>query len=123
MLQNVIPGANLNRATDRSVGGLNDRPQTNWSLHGAPSSRPVVDGMNYQLAALSQGVVVYNQDSIQEVVVETSGVGADRDTGGLQLNMVMKEGSNVFSGGGGVLLSRSELGEQQHSAPSWRPVG
>ena len=100
MLQNVIPGANLNRATDRSVGGLNDRPQTNWSLHGAPSSRPVVDGMNYQLAALSQGVVVYNQDAIQEVVVETSGVGADRDTGGMQLNMIMKEGSNLFSGGG-----------------------
>ena len=99
MLQNVIPGANLNRPTDRSVGGLNDRPQTNWSLHGAPSSRPVVDGMNYQLAALSQGVMVYNQDSIQEVVVETSGVGADRDTGGMQLNMIMKEGSNVFSGG------------------------
>ncbi|NIO12568.1 MAG: hypothetical protein GTO05_01225, partial [Gemmatimonadales bacterium] len=54
----------------------------------------------YQLAALSQGVVVYNQDAIQEVVVETSGVGADRDTGGLQLNMIMKEGSNEFSGGG-----------------------
>ena len=101
LLANVIPGATLNRATDRSVGGVNDRPQTNWSLHGTPSSRPVVDGMNYQLAALSQGVVVYNQASIQEVVVETSGIGADRDTGGLQLNLIMKEGSNQFSGSAG----------------------
>ena len=99
MLQNVIPGANLNRATDRSVGGLNDRPQTNYSLHGAPSSRPVVDGMNYQLNRLSQGVVVYNQAAIQEVVVELTGIGADRDTGGMQLNLIMKEGSNNFSGG------------------------
>ena len=99
-LQILIPGANLNRATDRSVGGTNDRPQTNWSLHGAPSSRPVVDGMNYQLNRLSQGVVVYNQAAIQEVVVETAGIGADRDTGGLQLNLIMKEGSNQFSGSG-----------------------
>ena len=98
MLQQVIPGADLLRATDRSVGQLSDRASTNWSVHGAPASRPVVDGMNYQLAQLNQGVVVYNQAAYQEVVVETSGVGADRDTGGLQLNMIPKEGSNIFSG-------------------------
>jgi hypothetical protein len=98
LLQQVIPGAGLLRATDRSVGQLSDRASTNWSLHGAPASRPVVDGMNYQLAQLNQGVFVYNQVGFQEVVVETSGVGADRDTGGLQLNMIPKEGSNLFAG-------------------------
>ena len=98
VLQQVIPGADLLRATDRSVGQLSDQASTNWSLHGAPASRPVVDGMNYQLAQLNQGVFVYNQVGFQEVVVETSGVGADRDTGGLQLNMIPKEGSNRFAG-------------------------
>jgi hypothetical protein len=43
-------------------------------------------------------VFVYNQLGIQEVVVETSGVGADRDSGGMQINMVPKDGGNVFSG-------------------------
>ena len=61
VLQQVIPGADLLRATDRSVGQLSDKASTNWSLHGAPASRPVVDGMNYQLAQLNQGVFVYNQ--------------------------------------------------------------
>jgi len=98
VLQQVIPGADLLRATDRSVGQLSDKASTNWSLHGAPASRPVVDGMNYQLAQLNQGVFVYNQVGFQEVVVETSGIGADRDTGGLQLNMIPKEGSNRFAG-------------------------
>jgi hypothetical protein len=138
MLQQVIPGANLMRPTDRSVGGLNDRPQTNWSMHGAPGSRPVIDGMNYQMAALSQGVVVFNQMAIQEVVVETSGVGADRDTGGLQLNMIMKEGSNSFSGSAtfayvgpslessninDALLSRNLNPERIGSLKKWRDSG
>ncbi|MBI4484923.1 MAG: hypothetical protein HY655_02830, partial [Acidobacteria bacterium] len=54
--------------------------------------------MNHQIASLASGVYVYNQIASQEVVVETSGVGADRDTGGMQLNMVPRDGGNVFSG-------------------------
>ena len=54
--------------------------------------------MNHQVASLTSGVFVYNQINIQEVVVETSGVGADRDTGGMQLNMIAKDGGNTFGG-------------------------
>ena len=61
-------------------------------------AQPVVDGMNHQVASLTSGVFVYNQINIQEVVVETSGVGADRDTGGMQLNMIAKDGGNTFAG-------------------------
>jgi hypothetical protein len=54
--------------------------------------------MNQQLPNSTQGVFVYNQLGIQEVVVETSGVGADRDSGGMQINMIPRDGGNVFSG-------------------------
>jgi len=94
----IIPGVTLRRESDRGVGGLSDRTQTAYSAHGAPEAQPVVDGMNHQIASLTSGVFVYNQINIQEVVVETSGVGADRDTGGMQLNMVGKDGGNTFSG-------------------------
>jgi len=67
-------------------------------MHGAPEAQPVVDGMNHQIASLTSGVYVYNQIGIQEVVVETSGVGADRDTGGMQLNMIPRDGGNTVSG-------------------------
>ncbi len=94
----IIPGVTLRRESDRGVGGLSDRTQTAYSLHGAPEAQPVVDGVNHQVASLTSGVFVYNQINIQEVVVETSGVGADRDSGGMQLNMIPRDGGNVFSG-------------------------
>ena len=59
---------------------------------------PVVDGMNQTVNGLTQGVVVYNQLTFQEVVVETSGIGADRDSGGTMVNIVPKEGGNTLSG-------------------------
>ena len=95
---NALPGATLTSEGDRAGGGLSDRAQTRFSMHGAPSAAPVVDGMNNELAAANTGVVVYNQLALQEVVAETSGVGADRDSGGVQLNMVPREGGNVFTG-------------------------
>jgi len=97
-LSAIIPGVTLRRESDRGVGGLSDRTQTAYSIHGAPEAQPVVDGMNHQIASLTSGVFVYNQINIQEVVVETSGVGADRDTGGMQLNMIPRDGGNTFSG-------------------------
>ena len=54
--------------------------------------------MNQQLPNSTQGVFVYNQLNIQEVVLETSGVGADRDSGGMQINMIPRDGGNIFSG-------------------------
>jgi hypothetical protein len=98
VLPAIIPGVTLRRESDRGVGGLSDRTQTAYSIHGAPEAQPVVDGMNHQIASLTSGVFVYNQINIQEVVVETGGVGADRDTGGMQLNMIPKDGGNTFSG-------------------------
>jgi Carboxypeptidase regulatory-like domain len=94
----IIPGVTLRRESDRGVGGLSDRTQTAYSMHGAPEAQPVVDGVNHQVASLTSGVFVYNQINVQEVVVETSGVGADRDSGGMQLNMIPRDGGNVFSG-------------------------
>src|SRR5258705_8628836 len=94
----IIPGVTLRPQSDRGVDGLSDRTQTAYSIHGAPEAQPVVDGVNHQVASLTSGVFVYNQINIQEVVVETSGVGADRDTGGMQLNMIPRDGGNVFSG-------------------------
>jgi len=109
IMSNILPGATLNRESDRSVGGLNDRAQTNFRIHGTPTAQPVVDGVNVEVSGLVQGTMVYNQIALQEVVLETSGVGADRDTGGVQINMVGKDGGNVFSGTGMVGFSRPGL--------------
>ena len=48
-LSAIIPGATLRRENDRGVGGLSDRTQTAYSVHGALEAQPVVDGMNHQV--------------------------------------------------------------------------
>ena len=97
-LISVLPGAVLNNEGDRASGALSDRSQTRFAIHGAPNAQPVIDGMNTEMAAANTGVFVWNGATFQEVVAETSGIGADRDTGGVQLNMIPKDGGNVFSG-------------------------
>ena len=97
-LISVLPGAVLNNEGDRASGALSDRSQTRFAIHGAPNAQPVIDGMNTEMAAANTGVFVWNGVTFQEVVAETTGIGADRDTGGVQLNMIPKDGGNVFSG-------------------------
>ena len=97
-LYTLIPGAVLANPTAYSVGSVNERVATQYSVHGAPNGSPVFDGMNQTVNGLTQGVVVYNQLTFQEVVVETSGIGADRDSGGTQVNIVPREGGNTYSG-------------------------
>ena len=98
VLSDILPGATLTQEFNRGVGGTSDRTQTRYSVHGGPEAQPYVDGMNQQLPNSTQGVFVYNQLAMQEVVVETSGVGADRDSGGMQINMIPRDGGNTFSG-------------------------
>ena len=98
-LASVIPGARLNTPQQYSVGGVNDSSQFTYSLHGAPNSEPIVDGMSQVVGGLTNGVFIYNQLTFQEVVVETSGVGADRESGGMQMNIIQRDGGNTFSGG------------------------
>src|ERR1044072_9167924 len=97
-LISVLPGAVLNNKGDRASGALSDRSQTRFAIHGAPNAQPVIDGMNTEMAASNTGVFVFNGVTFQEVVAETTGIGADRDTGGVQLNMIPKDGGNLFSG-------------------------
>jgi Carboxypeptidase regulatory-like domain len=92
----VIPGAVLNQPSTHSVGGLDERPQ--FGIHGsrAVDNVPIQDGMSQRLQG--GAVFVFNNLSFQEVVVETSGMSAERNTGGVQMNMVPKDGGNTFSG-------------------------
>ncbi|HXD19808.1 MAG TPA: carboxypeptidase regulatory-like domain-containing protein [Vicinamibacterales bacterium] len=108
-LISVLPGAVLNNEGDRASGALSDRSQTRFAIHGAPNAQPVIDGMNTEMAASNTGVFVWNGITFQEVVAETSGIGADRDTGGVQLNMIPKDGGNIFSGTANLAYTGPDL--------------
>jgi hypothetical protein len=108
-LISVLPGAALNNEGDRASGALSDRSQTRFAIHGAPNAQPVIDGMNTEMAASNTGVFVFNGVTFQEVVAETTGIGADRDTGGVQLNMIPKDGGNIFSGIANIAYTGPDL--------------
>jgi hypothetical protein len=57
-LSQVIPGATLTTPQQYSVGGVNDSSQYTYSLHGAPSSEPIVDGMSQVMGGLTNGVFI-----------------------------------------------------------------
>ena len=95
-LASIIPGATVTNQGMQSVGNLNERPQ--YGIHGGRSgdNAPTVDGINQRL--LGGAIYVFNNLTFQEVVVETSGMTAERTTGGVQISMVPKDGGNMFTG-------------------------
>jgi hypothetical protein len=97
----VLPGVNMGRF---DVGGSTAMQQgtimTNGSLGGDMAM--LVDGMNVQ-SSLSSGsvpAVYHNDDAYQEYVFQVSGGTAESQSGGVVINMIPKEGSNLVKGSG-----------------------
>ena len=96
-LVNFIPGAVVGNPVWQSVGGLDERANA-FSAHGGrfDDNAPIIDGMVQRLQG--GAVFVFNQLTFQEVTVETGGISAERNTGGVQINIVPREGGNTISG-------------------------
>jgi hypothetical protein len=109
MYAQIIPGATYGSAAWQSVGGLDERGNA-FGIHGsrAEDNAPVMDGIVQRLQG--GAIFVFNNLTFQEVVVETGGMSAERATGGVQMNIVPKDGGNTLSGS----FSASR------SSPSWQ---
>jgi hypothetical protein len=105
----IIPGATYGNAVWQSVGGLDERGNA-FGIHGsrAEDNVPVMNGLAQRLQG--GAIFVFNSLTFEEVVVETGGMSAERSTGGVQMNIVPRDGGNTFSGS----FSTS------HSSPSWQ---
>ena len=86
------------------VGGINGESATALAIHGGSSGdmKYLMDGMNYNYSFSRGGgasrAYFVSHVAAQEVVLETSGQGAESETGGVQINIVPKEGSNSTIG-------------------------
>ena len=97
----VTPGF---AATQADVGGTRDTwsAQGNYTLfHGKTGTRANFDGFRnqYFVDAASGVGYITDQGNIQELQIETSGMGAEAGSGSTSLNAIPKSGSNTFSGG------------------------
>ncbi|MGC4084361.1 MAG: carboxypeptidase-like regulatory domain-containing protein [Vicinamibacterales bacterium] len=97
----VTPGF---AATQADVGGTRDTwsAQGNYTLfHGKAGTRANFDGFRNQYFVNEASGVGYitDQGNIQELQIETSGMGAEAGSGSVSLNAIPKSGSNNFAGG------------------------
>jgi hypothetical protein len=97
----VTPGF---ASTQADVGGTRDT----WSaqgaytfFHGKTGTRASYDGFrNQYFIGAGNGVgYISDQGTIQELQLETSGMGAESGSGSASLNAIPKSGGNIFSGG------------------------
>src|SRR5947207_3110623 len=93
----IIPGATYTNATFQDVGG-NQGEGGQFGVHGQRGAdlSTNVEGLNQNQQAL--GVFSFNSQAFQEIVVETGGMSAEAMTGGVQVNIVNKDGGNKLTG-------------------------
>ncbi|HEV3060290.1 MAG TPA: TonB-dependent receptor [Vicinamibacterales bacterium] len=97
----VTPGF---AATQADVGGTRDTwsAQGNYTFyHGKLGTRAEFDGFRnqYFIGAASGVGYITDQGNIQELQLETNGMGAESGSGSVLLNAIPKSGSNTFRGG------------------------
>ena len=94
----LITGVSLNIP---DVGGSRAMQQTYMSAHGMGASQTTVQVDGLMVNGLDGDGAVqnyFNSSMSQEMVYTTSGASADVSGGGVRLNMIPKDGGNVFNG-------------------------
>ena len=93
-LVTLTPGFRGNEGFD-ITGGYTG--QVGGTYHGKGGTKVNFDGMSIQHSLGNQGYN-QNQETVQETVLSTSGITAETNADGVQINLVPKEGGNIFSG-------------------------
>jgi carboxypeptidase family protein/TonB-dependent receptor-like protein len=94
----ITPGAVI-AASQQDVGGNKDPISQYITIHGSKTndSRVMLDGMRFNAEGNGRGFY-FNPAAAQEVSVELGGQTAEFEAGGVQVNMIPKEGGNLFTG-------------------------
>ena len=82
--------------------------QIGGTYHGKGGTNVQFDGMGIQHASGNQGYNA-NAETVQELVMSTSGITADSNADGAIVNMIPKEGGNRFAGSVSGLFSNKSL--------------
>jgi len=104
-LVTLTPGFKGNEGFD-ITGGYTG--QVGGTYHGKGGTKVNFDGMSIQHSLGNQGYN-QNQETVQETVLSTSGITAETNADGVQINLVPKEGGNTFSGSVHGLYSGKRL--------------
>ena len=82
--------------------------QVGGSFHGKRGTKVAFDGMGVENTSGNSSYQI-NAAAIEEMVLQTSGIGADTNADGPVVNIVPKEGSNRFSGVAAGFLANDSM--------------
>ena len=99
-VQMVIPGLSRGATIGDSGGITAGGGGMAGNIHGArpADSRTMTEGINMGWAGANSNAAVANVAGSQEVVLTTSGGLGEAETAGVVLNVIPRDGGNVFSG-------------------------
>src|SRR5712691_629335 len=96
-LLTLIVGADTGGTNFHDVGGVgSDRGF--FGVHGQRADDMTFNFAGMDSRVFSGGGFQYNAHTFEEVVVETAAGSAEATTGGVQINIIPKDGGNIFSG-------------------------
>ena len=105
----TVPGIIVDRV---NVGGSESGQQSNYVAKGADTGDNTwnLDGIPItDMTALGSTPTYYDFDMFQEMNVSTGGADVQASTPGVQLNFVLKSGTNNFHGSGRVFYENKDL--------------
>ena len=94
----LLPGVNN---SEKDVGGQNGGGMATLTVHGSTGGdqRVLQNGLNVmtlQTGGGNIGGMIPNQSGAQEVAVDTDAASAERQTGGVAINYIQRDGGNTF---------------------------
>jgi hypothetical protein len=97
----LVPGmvqVGVVKKVNQDVGGMGGEGQ-NLAIHGGrdTDSTLLVDGLIYNSLTSGSGVRI-NAGQIQEVAYDIGGISAETSSGGVRMNIIPKDGGNLFTG-------------------------
>ncbi|MQA29963.1 MAG: TonB-dependent receptor [Luteitalea sp.] len=125
-LAKLVPG--MTTGTDVGGGGVGGIYQANQTtsagFHGKGSPKDSYDGMQVNnLSGIGSTGYIMNPATVAEATVSTGGVSAESDSSGISVNMVPKEGGNVFRFGVDATYSNDGLQRWDNRSDTLRAVG
>jgi hypothetical protein len=99
----LIPGMQLSTTFSgegQDVGGNTGEVQQTLTIHGSRGNdmRRMVDGLSMQSQGTSVSAFAANAGMVQEVVVDSAAGSAEQSAGGVRMNIIPRDGGNIFAG-------------------------
>ena len=91
----LVPGV---KVSESNVGGARSGSQQRLTVHGSVSADATVEVDGISMNSWGDVQPNHNEGLWQEVTVQTAGLGAEVATGGVRVNLIPRDGGNLFSG-------------------------